>query len=284
MALTDTRLRSLKPLEKKYKVSDRDGLFVIVQPNGSILWRWKYYQDGKPVIKSLGTYPEVSLAAARTKCTTLRQARRDGMNIDDILHSRQDATPTFEQITRAWLAKEAPGWSDHTLETITRRLETRIFPRLGNTPVTQLKAMDFVQPLKHVENSGQFEIAHRVAADCCRALDYAVSSGVVENNVAARVGNILKPIPKKHYPCITDKTEIGILLRSIQGYKCSFTMSMCMKIMPYVFVRSRELRGACWQEIDFDSATWTIPAERMKMKKEHVVPLSRQVVRGSWLP
>jgi len=283
MALTDTALRNAKPKAKAYKIYAGEGLFLLVNPTGGKWWRFKYRVHGKEKQLSLGTYPEIGLKLARERCT---QARKDMENgIDPALNRKaikfaapEDVTNSFEVVAREWISKRAAVWADSHSSKIIRRLELDIFPWIGKRPINEIKPPEILSALRRIENRGAGDTAHRALQNCGQIFRYAVATGRAERDYAADLRGALAPVKEGHFAAITDPKAIGGLLRAMDAYHGSIVTKCAMRLAPLVFVRPGELRKAQWTEIDFGTATWNIPAERMKMREAHIVPLSRQAI------
>lgn len=278
MALTDVKVRNAKPAEKQFKLFDGDGLFLLVTPNGKKGWRFKYRFGGKEKLLSFGTYPEVSLGEAREKRLAARKQVAAGIDPGEVRKAQKVSTTqeldSFEVVAREWHGKFTPTWAQTHADTTLRRLERDVFPWLGGRPIGDIKAPDVLEVLRRVETRGALETAHRVKTICGQVFRYAVATGRAERDPAADLKGALPPAKKTHLAAITEPAKVGELLRAIDGYQGAFVVRSAMQLAPLVFVRPGELRLAEWSEIDFDAAEWNIPAERMKMKEAHLVPLS----------
>lgn len=186
---------------------------------------------------------------------------------------------TFEAVAREWYEKKRAAWTPGHQKKILLRLENQLFPYLGNVHLADLEAADFLAAIQKAEARGAIETAHRLAQLCGQVTRYARISGIVKHDAAAGLTEALAPVQTRHYAAITDPAAIGRLLRDIDAYQGEPTICHALRILPYVFVRSGELRASTWEEIDLDAATWIIPAGRMKMRRPHVVPLAPQVVK-----
>ena len=283
MAIKDVKFRNAKPKEKPYKVSDEKGLYLLVNPNGSRLWKLKYRFAGIEKKLSLGAYPEVSLAAARE---ARYEARRQLSNTIDpgilkntIKRSKKLAAEnSFEAIAREWHAKFTPKWTKGHAERILIRLEQDIFPWIGKRPLQEVTAPELLSALRRVENRGAIETAHRISQICGQVFRYAIATSRAERNPAADLKGALAPVTQKHHASITDPTEIGKLLRVIEDYRGIFVTKCALRLAPLFFVRPSELRHAEWSEFNLEKKEWRIPAEKMKMRAQHIVPLSSQAI------
>lgn len=283
MSLTDVKVKNRKPGEKQIKLFDGGGLYLLVPPGGGKYWRLKYSIDGREKVLALGTYPEVSLADAREKRDAARKQLKNGIDPGEAKKAARamrvgDPTNSFEAIAREWHNKFAPRLSSGHAEAKLRRLEADVFPILGTRPIDDIKAPGLLRVLRRIESRGALEMAHRVRGLCGEVFRYAVASGRAERNPSRDLKRALPPSEKRHLAAITDPKEVGPLLRAIDGYEGSSIVKWALQLAPLVFVRSGELRQAEWTEIDLDTADWTIPAERMKTRQPHLVPLSAQAI------
>jgi integrase len=271
--LTEAAVRAARPKEKPFKLFDERGMYLLVAPTGSRLWRFKYRQNGVERLMALGSYPDVSLKRAREKRDEARKKLADGVD-----PRRAPMGPeSFETVAREWLAAQS-RLAESTRRRDRDRLEQFIFPKLGSTPIRALTPVDLLKELRRIEARGTHETAHRTRAVVGRIFRYAVASGRADADIAATLTGALTPAKEVHYPAITEPKRIGELLRAIDSYAGQPSTEYALKILPYVFVRPSELRGARWAEFDLDAAEWRIPASRMKGRREHIVPLARQVV------
>lgn len=283
MSLTDVKVKNRKPGEKQIKLFDGGGLYLLVPPGGGKYWRLKYRIDGREKVLALGTYPEVSLADAREKRNAARKQLKNGIDPGEAKKAARamrvdDPTNSFEAIAREWHNKFAPRLSPGHAEAKLRRLEADVFPTLGTRPVDDIKAPDLLRVLRRIESRGALEMAHRVRGLCGEVFRYAVATGRAERDPSRDLKGALPPSEKRHLAAITDPKEVGPLLRAIDGYEGSSIVKWALQLAPLVFVRPGELRQAEWTEIDLDTADWTIPAERMKTRQPHLVPLSAQAI------
>lgn len=282
MPLTDAKVRNAKSGIKQTKLFDGDGLFLLVVPNGGKWWRFKYRFGGKEKLLSFGTYPEVSLADAREKRFKARKQVAAGVDPGEVRKAQQAADAeqenTFEVVAREWHGKFSATWSPSHAKTTLRRLEADVFSVIGARPIGEIKAPQLLALLRRIESRGALETAHRVRTVCGQVFRYAVATGRAERDPAADLKGALPPYKKSHLAAITEPAKVADLLKAIDGYQGSFVVKCAMQLAPLVFVRPGELRQAEWAEIDLDAGEWNIPAERMKMKEPHLVPLSAQAV------
>ena len=277
--LTDTAIRSAKATEKPRKLFDGGGLFLLLKPNGARLWQLKYRVSGREKLLSFGQYPEVSLKSAREQRDEARKliaAKSDPGAKRKAERSAQ--ANTFEAVTREWLDMKADSISERTRLKRLARFESFVFPYLGKRPIASITAPDLLPVLKRIEGRGKNETAHRIRSESSAVFRYAIVTGRAERDPAADLRGALAPVVVRNHPAITEPAKIGGLLRAIHGYKGQPSTEYALKLLPLTFVRPGELRGAEWSEFDLDNAEWRIPASRMKMREQHVVPLSSQAV------
>lgn len=275
--LTDTQVRNAKPQAKDFKLFDGGGLFLLVTPTGGKLWRLKYRFGGREKLLSFGAYPQISLAAARQKRDESKSQIANGIDPGEAKKDEARSVETFETLAREWLSRQETAWTPKHKETVEARLGTYIYPHLGTRPVGEITAPELLGVLRKIEAKGTFETAHRVKQICGQVFRYGVGKGVCEHDPSAGLRGQLAAKPKpKHMAAITDPKETAGLLRAIDDYSGTLIIKCALRLAPLVFVRPGELRHMEWKEIDFDAALWTIPAEKMKMRKTHAVPLSRQ--------
>ena len=282
MSLSDVKIRNSKPKEKQTKLFDSGGLFVLVTPQGSKLWRMKYRYDGKEKLLALGPYPEVSLADARVKKDMARKQLASGIDPGAVRKAQKWAeaaeTETFEVIAREWHTKFTPSWTGSHSKLIIRALIKDVFPWMGSRPITEIAAPELLAVLRRVEVRGALYTAHRLRVICGQVFRYAVQTGRAKRDPAADLQGALPPIKEKHHAAITDPKEVAPLLRALDGYQGHYVTKCALRLAPMLFVRPGELRHAEWSEINLDEAVWNIPAEKMKMKQAHMVPLCCQAL------
>lgn len=282
MPLRDLEIRALKPEARVYKRTDERGLYLEVHPNGSKLWRFKFAHLGKDKRIALGRYPEVGLADARRKRDEAREKLRDG--VDPGAERKRaklvaifNAANTFGDIAKEYIDKMVlEGRADATTSKANWLLE-QLAP-IAASPIADLKPVEVLAALKRIEAKGKHETARRCRSFAGRVFRYAVATGRAEADPTAVLrGAIITP-KTKHHSAILDPHAVGGLLRSIDDYAGHLVTRLAMQLLPHVMTRPGELRQAKWSEFDLENAVWKIPAERMKMRRPHAVPLSRQVV------
>ena len=292
-ALTDLNVKNMRPNGKVQKQFDGDGLYAYIGPKSkSISWQMAYRFDGKQKVLTFGQYPEIGLADARKKCLEARQVLADGRDPGAVKKSEKQAailaekekTLTFEAVAEQWFEKQYAASPPVTAKKIQWHLGI-LYQHIGNRPFSSLERRDIVEAIVPTQERGCIDTAHRLAQIANGVCLFAWGLGYADRNIADRIGTTLKPIPRRHRAAITDPEKVGGLLRRIQGYTgAGLSVRYCLNILPYLPLRSEEIRLAKWEELDLENAVWTIPAKRnehgggMKMRVAHTVPLSRQVV------
>ncbi|MGP6152223.1 tyrosine-type recombinase/integrase [Escherichia fergusonii] len=292
MALTDIKVCSAKPQEKEYTLVDGDGMFLLIHPNGSKYWRFRFRFGGKQHLMAFGVYPEISLADARQKREEARRLVAAG--IDPREHKRAVKEElakediTFESVAREWHAANKK-WSEEHSRRVLKSLEDNLFPAIGKRSIDSFSTRDLLVPIKGVEATGRFEVASRLQQRTNAIMRYAVQSGLIDYNPAQEMAGAVASSNRVHRPALELK-RLPELLHRIDGYTGRSLTRLAVELTLLIFIRSSELRFARWSEIDFDTAMWTIPAEReaiegvkhsqrgSKMRTSHLVPLSRQAL------
>ena len=282
MPLTDVQARNAKREDKPYKLSDGRGLYLLVTQVGKY-WRFNYRYGNKQKTLAIGAYSDVKLVDARAKLDDARKLLAN--DIDPAVHKKavkhaklERTANSFESVALEWVSKKSPSWTPAHANKILRRFERDAFPWIGGLPVRGVTAPQLLPVLRRVEGRGAIETAHRLLQDCGQVLRYAISTNRAERDPSADLRGALAPINAKHHPSITNPTKIGELLRAIDGYEGSFITRCALLVAPLLFVRPGELRNAEWSEFDLTSLEWRIPAEKMKMRSPHIVPLSSQAI------
>ena len=292
MSLTSAKIRTLKPSDKPFKVSDSHGLYLRVKPGSSRHWYLKYRISGKESRIALGTYPAISLSDARQQREGIRKML--ALNINPVQQRaavRGSRTPekVFKNVALAW-HKSNRKWSQNTADRLLASLNNHIFPVIGNLPVSELKPRHFIDLLKGIEEKGLLEVASRTRQHLSNIMRHAVHQELIDTNPAANLGGVTTPPVRRHYPALPLE-RLPELLERIWGYHQGRELTRhAVLLMLHVFIRSSELRFARWSEIDFTNRVWTIPATRepiigvrysgrgAKMRMPHIVPLSEQSI------
>ena len=300
MPLTDTKIRNTKAEAKPIKLPDASGLYLEVRPSGAKLWRYRYRIAGKENVYALGEYVQVpegetdeqaqsrrnagklSLAEARVKRGECRAMVKQGIHPAHHRQAERLATHaenanTFEAVAREWIAKKKPGWTPYYLRQVERFMQADVFPKIGKLPIRSVTAAHLLEIVKLIEGRGAETVAVLVRQWASAVFRYAVATLRADSDPAAALkGAIHRPKVEHHKPMSRD--QIGDFVKALDGYAGYRTTVIALRLMLLTFVRTVELRGAQWAEFDLDRAEWRIPAERMKMRELHIVPLSWQVV------
>ncbi|AVP96448.1 integrase [Ahniella affigens] len=275
--------KELNSLAAGKKYQDGGGLYLLVKESGSKLWRMKYRVSGKEQLLSFGTYPEVSLAEARRRRDDARTMLRDGKDPAAIKRSAKQAAKvasenSFKAVATSWLEKQKAKMAPATYERAHAVLANDLLPWLGSRPIGEITAPELLGVLKRIEGRGARESAHRAKQRAGQIFRYAIGHGLAERDPSADLRGALAPVVSTPRAAITDPTEISALLRALDGYQGQFATRCALRLAPLLFVRPGELRAMQWAEIDFQAATWRIPAARMKMREAHIVPLATQAL------
>jgi integrase len=282
MPLTHVIVLSAQPREKAYRLFDRDGLYIEITPEGGKWWRVKYRFAGRENRLSVGTFPEVALKAARERCKELRAQVAAG--IDPSAQRKQAKKrlarrhESFEVIAREWYGTCSAHWTPSHGDRILRRLETYVFPWIGNVPIREVTAMDVLECLQRLQQQNTHETARLVLRYCRQTIRYAIATGRAEADVLSHLGSVLGPRNIKHRASIRTPKEVGAMLWAIDGYDGRLVTQLALRFAALVFVRPGELRHAAWSDFDFLQREWRIPANQMKSRQPHIVPLSTQAM------
>ncbi len=282
MRLTDLAIRNAKPKDKPYKLADGGNLFLLVQPNGSKWWRYAYRFHGKQKLLALGSYPEATLAEAREKHAAAHKQVANGIDPSEVKKEAKrtamlNAENSFESVAREWHEKKCNVLQPRYAGFLLRRLEADIFPKLGYRPIKDITPPELLGVIRLIEKRGAIEVAHRALKACGLIFMYGIATGRAEHNPAADLQGALKTMKKEHFAHLKED-ELPEFLQKLETYQGMRQCQLAVKLLMLTFVRTVELRGALWSEIDFDKAEWRIPPERMKMRRPHIVPLSKQAI------
>lgn len=281
LPLTETAVKAVKPAEKPFKVYDGRGLFLYVPPTGARLWRMKSRYGGREKLLAIGEWPHTSLKRARERLEQARKLLASG--IDPAAKKkaeRQAIADTFSALAREYLDTKRSSFSPKTLSKAEWLLDDWLHKYVGKIPLRQLSAADVLSVCRRIEAKGRYETAHRARALASRVMRYGVITGRVDRDPCVDLRGALTPVKTKNHAAITDPIKVGELLRAIDGYQAKPSTAFALKLAPFVFARPGELRAAAWSEfeLDVEQPVWRIPATRMKMGEQHIVPLARQVV------
>ncbi|ELI8098869.1 integrase arm-type DNA-binding domain-containing protein [Yersinia enterocolitica] len=292
MALTDTKVRSAKPEAKEYSLVDGDGMFLLIHPNGSKYWRFRFRLGGKQHLMAFGVYPETSLADARQKREEARRLVAAGVDPREhkraVKEEQAKEVITFELVARDWHASNQK-WSESHSARVLKSLEDNLFAAIGKRNIAELKTRDLLTPIKAVEMSGRLDVAARLQQRTTAIMRFAVQSGLIDYNPAQEIAGAVATAKRQHRAAL-ELNRIPELLHRIDSYTGRPLTRLAVELTLLVFIRSSELRFARWSEVDFETAMWTIPGEReplegvkhshrgSKMRTPHLVPLSRQAM------
>lgn len=292
MALTDIKVRTTKPSDKPFKLTDGQGMHLLINPNGSKYWRLQYRFGGKQKVLALGVYPMVSLGEARRKRDEAKKLVSDGIDPSEKKKAdkiEQSEALTFEAVARDWHTACKRKWSDSHSERVLKSMEDGLFTAIGKRKISELNTRDLIAPIKAVEASGRLEVASRLQQRTTAVMRYAVQNGLIDYNPAQDMSGAITVAKRTHRPALPFDS-FSELLERIESFKGRKLTKLAVKLTLLIFIRSSELRFARWSEIDFENAMWTIPGERellpgvkhshrgSKMKTPHLVPLSRQAL------
>lgn len=282
MALTDSALKAAKPKEKLYRLPDANGLCLEVTPSGSKLWRYRYRFNGTPKMLALGKYPAVTLLEARQKRDNARKLLTEGIDPGEQKKADKQAQratgQTFETLAREWFAYNAPRWAESTRYKANLYLENDLIPGIGSRPIAAITRPELVDLVRKVESRGTLNAAGKIRQWLHQIFRYGLARGVVESNPATDLDVVAAPAKAaRHHPHVPF-AELPELLERLEAAKLSNLTRWAIRLLILTAVRPGELRAAPWAEFDLEAATWTIPKERMKARRPHVVPLPRQAV------
>lgn len=283
MPLTATQVDKAKPQEKDYKLSDEKGLYLLVAKTGSKYWRLKYRFSGKERKLAIGVYPDVSLKDARNARDEARRQLAQGIDPSAEkqarkLASNQAAANSFEVIAREWLAIKMSDKSKRHQDRTRTALERDLFPYIGKKPVNEITAPELLAALRRIEQRGIIETAHRAKQTAGQVFRYAIITGRAERDISTDLQGALRTPVSTHFSAITEPRSVGQLMLAIDGYHGSPTLQAALKLSPLLFCRPGELRQLEWSEVNFDEQRIELPAEKMKIREPHIIPLSKQAL------
>ena len=281
MALTETAIKAAKPKDKPYMLRDDRGLWLLIVPGGGKYWRLRYWVEGKEKKVSLGTYPSVTLREARERRDALHKSRAEGVDPAEVMRGkRSPSESTFGRMAQEWLDKQIRGvCTSKYVRDVLSRLERLIFPVLGERDIREITAPDLLRVFRDIEDQDKVYSAHQVSSYCSRIFRYAVATGRAERDPTADLRGALQPYKVEHRAALIDPGKIVQLVRAMNDFDGTPVVRAALWFSAYTFARPGEIRKAEWTEIDLEATEWRIPAEKMKMRRPHIVPLARQVVR-----
>jgi integrase len=271
-------IKAALPRETPFKLYHGKGMFLLVNPDGGRWWRFRYRFQGREKTISLGVFPEVSISEAEDLRDDFRKQLRAGIDPSAKRKAERNADgDTFQAVAEEWLEKQK-DLSDDTVEQFRTRMMTYLYPKIGNHKVGSIEPSDLLTALRSVEAKGRHDTAHRCKSLAGRVFRYAIATGRAKRDPSADLKGALVSVRATHHAALTTPKDVGKLMVAIEGYAGFSSVMAAIRLAPLVFVRPGELRGAEWGEFDLEAAEWRIPAKRMKMDAEHIVPLSRQAV------
>ena len=283
MPLSDTALRAAKPAEKPYRLFDGDGLYLEVSPAGGRLWRLKYRFEGKEKRLALGAYPEVGLKDARARKDEARKLLSNGVDPGEARKAAKSARAaslanSFEAVSIEWLARQKPKWSDSYYTKVNARLKQNVWPWIGRAPVADLRASAVLEVLRKIEDRNAHDMAGRVRETIGQVMRYAVATGRAEYDPTPSLKGALTAHVTRHMASVTDPVRVGEILRAFEAFNGTHTVKTALLLSPLLFARPGELRNMRWADLDLKAGLWMLPAARMKMRQEHIVPLPAQAI------
>lgn len=281
--LTDTAAKQAKSRDKDYKLFDEKGLFLLVRANGSKYWRFKYRFAQKEKLLALGVYPEVTLKNARIGRDKAREQLRQGIDPGAARKAKKIANVeaganSFKAIATEWFEVKLNDKSKSYRDRSWRALEKNLFPSIGCRPIADITPPELLSSLRKIESRGALDMAKRTKQVASLVFRYAIATGRAERDPSQDLAGALKPTTKKHFAAITEPKTVGRLMLSIDGYEGTATVKSALSLSPLLFCRPGELRHMEWDEIDWEQELWELPAEKMKMRQPHIVPLARQSI------
>lgn len=279
--LTDVKIRTAKAAAKEKKLYDELGLFLLIKPSGSKLWRFRYQFASKAKLLAIGAYPDVSLQQARKARSELREQLLQGIDPAEVRKKRKEepavVIDTFGEIGREWMETQGEDWSDSHRERCERLIFKDLAP-LCARPVREITAQELLGVLRQLERRGVVDTAHRARQTAGMVLRYGIVTGRGDRDISHDLKNALKPHKKRHYSAITEPDELRHLLRAIDYYHGNHSVCAALKLAPLVFIRPGVLVAMEWSEIDWPKQEWRIPAKKMKSDRDHIIPLARQAL------
>jgi integrase len=298
MPLTDDDARTAPPKPKPYKLADEKGLFLLVKPDGARYWRFKYRFGGKEKVLALGVFPAIPLAAARAGRDAAKAELRAGRDPAVERRSRRSrsgppGSEPFRVVAAEWLAQMSDTWAPRHAQRVRSALQATLLPELGDRPVDAIEAPELLALLRRIEGRGAVEVAHRACQRASAVFRHAIATGRARRDPAAEVRGALVPIVRRRHPALAVR-EFPEFFARLEAYRGEPVTKAAIRLLALTFVRTGDLRGAEWTEIDLPNAEWRIPAARTRAGRTHVVPLSRQAVevlaalrsltgRGRWV-
>lgn len=279
-SITDSAARNAKPMEKAYRLKDEHGLYLEIRPSGMKSWRLRYYSNGKEGIMTLGEYPLLSCKEARLKRDEIRRKLMDGASPSEIATPKKSAIPTFGEVAREWLNEQVKNGNHEKkyIEVMNGRLKNYILPEFGDKPINEIVPLDLLRLAQKIRDFGRSDTSRRVHSICGQVFRYAILLGVIDSDPTYALRGSLPPVNGGHFASIQDPLMLGRFYNAIDSYTGSATIRAALRFLVLTFPRPGELRHLEWGEIDWKERLIRLPAEKMKMKRLHLVPISEQVL------
>lgn len=280
MPLTNVEIKSAQPRDKEYVMSDGAGLVVLVKPGGAKLWRYRYSLNGKKQKLSLGPYPEITLAQARVRAADARAKVAQGISPVTERREKREASKvinSFEGVCLEWQNTRKATWSEVYADDTKRLFERNVFPVLGKRPIGEIEPLELLELLRKIEDRGANELATKVRRRCGEVYAYAIVTGRAKYNPARDLATAMQRFQRGHYASL-DASELPDFLAALDATSGNIMVNLAVRLLMLTGLRPGELRKGEWREVDFDNALWEIPAERMKARRPHLVPLSSQAI------
>lgn len=280
MPLTNVEIKNAQPRDKEYVMSDGLGLVVLVKPSGAKLWRYRYSLNNKKQKLSLGSYPEISLAQARVRAADARARVAQGISPVTERREKREASKvinSFEGVCLEWQSTRKATWSEVYADDTKRLFERNVFPLLGKRPIGEIEPLELLGLLRKIEDRGANELATKVRRRCGEVYAYAIVTGRAKYNPARDLATAMQRFQRGHYASL-DASELPAFLTALETTSGNIMVNFAVRLLMLTGLRPDELRKGEWREIDLDNALWEIPAERMKARRPHLVPLSSQAI------
>jgi integrase len=283
MMLTNTAIKNAKPKEKPYKLTDGDGLYLLIKPNGGKYWRFKYMYLGKEKLLALGTYSEISLQDARDKRLASRKLLANGADPSSTRKEEKrqaiyNSENTFQVVAKEWFDTNKSKWTPDHAERLWRRLDLHMMPEIGDRPIADIKSLNLLDAIRKVEKRGTTETSHRLLQTCGIIFRYAVLTGRIQYNPVQDLKGALVPHKAENHPTIQAK-ELPDFFKQLEAVETTYLNKLAIRLLMLSFVRQGELRQAKWEDIDPKAKEWRLPAHTTKMKDLHIVPLAKQTIQ-----
>nr|WP_255449589.1 integrase arm-type DNA-binding domain-containing protein [Citrobacter sp. JL978] len=278
--MTNVEIKNAQPKDREYIMSDSGGLVILIKPSGAKLWRYRYSINAKKQKLSLGSYPEISLAQARIRAADARAKVAQGISPVTERREKKEAnkvTNSFEGVCLEWQATRLPQWSEVYAADTKRLFERDVFPVLGKRPIGDIQPLELLELLRKIEDRGANELATKVRRRCGEVYAYAIVTGRAKYNPARDLATAMQRFQRGHYASL-DASELPAFLTALETTTGNIMVNFAVRLLMLTGLRPGELRKGEWREIDFDNALWEIPAERMKARRPHLVPLSKQAI------